>query len=173
MGFQLFRNLRAHAEPALEARHGLIEQHAETVHGLSSPRASRSKKRSFERAVDDIGDNGVLWQSFDLDVERTLAGHSEARGIDQQPAAGKRLIAGVPIDDAHSRAERSGQNLGAIPCAVGEKNARCTLRDKTVEDGPRCTACAKHHYWSPPLVPVRGLLVEGGHEAVSVGIAGV
>jgi len=71
------------------------------------------------------------------------------------------------------RAERSGQNLGAIPCAVGEKNARCTLRDKTVEDGPRCTACAKHHYWSPPLVPVRGLLVEVGHEAVSVGIAGV
>ena len=59
MGLELCRHLGADAEPALEARHRLVKQHAETVHDAIAPGPRGGKKLRLEWAVDDVGDHRV------------------------------------------------------------------------------------------------------------------
>ena len=62
MGPQFRRHLWADAEPARKTGDRLMEQHAEPVDGSISPGARGGEKSGFERAIDEIGDNGVGWQ---------------------------------------------------------------------------------------------------------------
>ena len=70
MGAKLWRHLRPDAEPALEAWHRLVQQHAEAIDNAVAARLGGGEKRRFERAVDDVGDDGVGWKRRKVDVER-------------------------------------------------------------------------------------------------------
>ena len=61
------------------------------------------KERGLERAIDDVGDDGVGGKHGKVDVERRLARHAEAGGVDQEPAAGERA---VPLLPRHRRDRR-------------------------------------------------------------------
>ena len=87
MGPQFVGHRRADAEPAFEAGHGLVEQHAEPIDGAIVPAARRGEKAGFERAIDEIGDRGVGRQQREIEVESLLAGHAEARRVYEEPAA--------------------------------------------------------------------------------------
>ena len=76
MGAKLGRHLRPHPEPALEARHRLVKQHAEPIHGAVSACLSGGEERGLERAIDDVGDDGVGGKHGKVDIERRLARHA-------------------------------------------------------------------------------------------------
>ncbi len=155
MGPELRRHLGADAEPALEARNGLVKQHAEPIDDPVSPGARGRQQLGLERAVDDIGDDGICRQRRKIDVERVLAGHAEAGRIDEQAAARKRSMPVLPVDHLDGRPEGLSQRLGAVARAVGEEDARGALVEKAVQDRPRRPAGAEHHHGPPPLIPVR------------------
>ena len=48
------------AEPAFEAGHGLVQEHAESVDRAKAARACRREERRDERHIDDIGDDEIL-----------------------------------------------------------------------------------------------------------------
>ena len=69
MGSQFVGHRRADAEPAFEAGHGLVKQHAEPIDGAIVPAARRGEKAGFERAIYEIGDRGVGRQQREIEVE--------------------------------------------------------------------------------------------------------
>src|SRR3970282_64180 len=77
------RHLRLYAEPAVEAGPRLMQQHAEAIDGLVATRGGDLQQRRFERRLDDVGDDGVLRQRPEIEIEQPLALHTEAGGIDQ------------------------------------------------------------------------------------------
>ena len=104
MGAKLWRHFRPHAKPALEARHGLMEQHAEPIDGavparFAPPRAAASRagyRRCRPRSRRQAS------------AERSMSSggftrHAEARGVDQEPAAGKRPVPVLPSDRRDAR----------------------------------------------------------------------
>jgi hypothetical protein len=137
------------------------------------PWRCRRQQRGFERAVDDIGDDGICRQYLKIDVEVLLAGHAEARGIDEQAASRERSMAVLPVDHMHGRPEGLRQFLSAVARAVGNEDARGALVKEAVEDRPRRPAGTQHHHGPPPPIPVRGLHLEIDHEAVGIAVAGV
>ena len=77
--------LGAEAEPALEARDGLIQQHAEPIHDAVSASLCRREQLRFERTIHDVGHERVLGQRGKIDVERCLSRHAEARRVIRSP----------------------------------------------------------------------------------------
>src|SRR6266513_6250771 len=69
---QALRDLRAHAEPALETADRLMQQHAEAVGATLTARAGGLEQRRLERHVDDVGDHGARWEPANVDFERRL-----------------------------------------------------------------------------------------------------
>ena len=63
------------------------------------PLAPRGRQQlGLERAVDDIRHHGIGGERGKVKVERLLAGHAEAGGIDQQARARERPLPVLPID---------------------------------------------------------------------------
>ena len=73
MGAKLWRHFRSDAEPALEAWHRLVQQHAEAIDGPVSACLGGGKKRRFERAIDDVGNDRVVRKRRKIDAKRRLA----------------------------------------------------------------------------------------------------
>ena len=172
MGPELRRHLGADAEPALEARHGLVEQHAKAIDDRVSPGARCGKERGLERAVDDIGNDRVGWQLRKIDVEGSLAGHAEAGGVDEKAAAGERPIPVIPVDHLHGRPEG---------CAKASARSRVRLASRILDAPPSMSRPWRIARAAPPapstITGRRPLFQSGacafeiGHEAVSVGVA--
>jgi hypothetical protein len=149
------------------------QQHAETIDGEVPALARLGEKRRLERAIDDIGHDGVWRQRAKIDLERRLTRHAEARGVDEESATGKHAVAVVPIDHLDARREGTCKIIGPRPASIGKQHFGRAGFDQTIDHGARGAACAQHHDWPAPFVPPRRLLDEIGHEAISVGVARV
>ena len=80
------------AEPALEPRHGLVQQHAEAVDGVAAHRlAPTSSSRCLERRVDDIGDDRA-WRSPSSGTRSAACRHAERGGVHH----GRRMSSMLP-----------------------------------------------------------------------------
>jgi hypothetical protein len=170
---KLRRHLGANAEPALEARNRLIEQHAEPIDRAIAPGARRGQELGFERAVDDVGDHGVVRQVAEVDFELLLARHAEAGRVDQKAATLQRAVSILPIDHAHQRSELLGQGFGPVSRPIAEQDTRDLRRQQAVQDSSGRATRAEYDDGTLRLVPAGGFRFEIGHEAVSVGVAGM
>src|SRR5579871_4111037 len=77
-------HLRSSPEPQFEAAHRLMQQHAEPVGSLQSARFRRHEQRRLERHIDEIGDQSIIRQFADIEIERLLTVHAERGGVDQK-----------------------------------------------------------------------------------------
>ena len=64
-----------------------MQEHAEAIGSLQSARAGRCQQRRLQRHIDEIGNNGILWQQANIDFKRGLAVHAERGRVHQQPGA--------------------------------------------------------------------------------------
>ena len=138
------RDLRHHAEPALERGARLVEQQPEAVDGDVAAHARRRQQRRFGRDVDEVADERALRQAIERDLERRLAGHAEARRVGEQRDAVERVRALFPRHDLHHRADDIGDFLRLVERAVGEANLLRALRREARDDGARRAAGAQH-----------------------------
>ena len=83
---QFRRHLRLDAEPRLPRRDALVQQHAEPRHRAVAARARRLDQRRLARDVDDVVDQRRLRQLVEAQIERRLADHALAGGVDQHRA---------------------------------------------------------------------------------------
>jgi len=70
-----------------------MQQHAESVDGGVSSLARCSEKRRFERNVNDVHSEDPTRQLVQFEVERTLAEHSLAGGVDDDRRAIQSFVA--------------------------------------------------------------------------------
>src|SRR5213593_704412 len=91
-----------------------MQQHAESVDGRISSLASSSEKRRFERNVNDIHGESSPRQPVQLKVQRTLAQHSLARGVDDHCCVLESLVALFP----GQRLYRTREIFRDLFCAV-------------------------------------------------------
>ena len=76
---QLRIHLRADAEPALEAGHGLVEQHAEPVDGAQAALRGGLQKRCHKRHVDEVGRDRIGARGAPVDGQLVVARPSRPR----------------------------------------------------------------------------------------------
>jgi len=104
-----------------------MHQHAEAVHGARATPSRRPEQGGLERVVDDIGYCGIAWQLFQRYIERCLAGHTEAGGVDKQLYTAKALppIAPLHRPDIRGLASNTGKILRAGFGAVHNADFGC------------------------------------------------
>ena len=74
---QFGSDLRPDAEPALEAGHRLVQQHAEPVDGLQASRFGGGQQRRFQRHIDNVGDDGMVRQPGRIGGQAFIAMHAK------------------------------------------------------------------------------------------------
>ncbi len=82
---KLGRDLGPNAEPGLEPRYRLVQQHAEPVDSAQAARRGGGEKRRLERHIDQIGDQRVGWQGAQIKPIEPRAVHADRAGVDHQP----------------------------------------------------------------------------------------
>ena len=92
MGTQGLRHPGRDTEPADESRYGLVQQHAEPVHGKQATDTRLRQQRRLERGVDDIADDGIVATPCEIDLERRLSGHAKGGGVDDQPRPWEQIV---------------------------------------------------------------------------------
>ena len=81
---QLGRDPNRRAEPGLKSGPALMKQHAEAIDDGVPAFASGDEKFGFERHVDDVDNRRRLRQTRNIEDERRLSDHAEARGVDEK-----------------------------------------------------------------------------------------
>ena len=119
-----------------------MEQHAEAIDQRIAAPPGGDQQRRLERRIDDIGDQGLGRQGREIEIERRLAGHAQARRVDQQDGPGEDLAPRHPGLHRNPRAVHDGQGLGPIRRAVDEADFGRAGLEQPVADRPRRTARA-------------------------------
>jgi flagellar basal body rod protein FlgG len=66
-----------------------MQQHAQARHRGQPTGAGGAQQRRLQRHIDGIGHHGMRGQGREVDLQRRLAGHAQAGGIDQQGGGGE------------------------------------------------------------------------------------
>ena len=108
-----------------------------------------------------------------IDVERLLAGHAEARGVDEQTAACQRAMRCSQSITSTAGPKACGQRFGAAARAVGEENLRVhRLRPRPCRIARAAPPAPSTITGRRPSFQSDACFIEIGHEAVGVGVAG-
>src|SRR5262245_15144353 len=121
-GAQFRRDFRHHAEPGLERRSRLVKQHAKPVDGPIAAQPCGHQKQRFSWNIDDVGHQCRYWQLVEGKVERRLARHALARGVDEHRGAGERGMAFLPRHSFDRRAKFPRERLRPLGGPIDEAN---------------------------------------------------
>ena len=102
MAAQVFVHCGGDAEPFCEAGDGLVQEHAQALHGADLAGAGAGQQGRFQRDVDDVGDRQAAWGAVQVDVQWRIAGHTQGGGVDQQGVVGDGVVSGFPVDEAEA-----------------------------------------------------------------------
>src|SRR5262249_31550224 len=130
--------------------------------------ARRSKKRCFEGNINDIHSKSSSRQRVEFDVERTLAEHSLARGVDYSRRAFQNFVPLFPGQRFYRTGEIFHDLLRALECAIEEPDLFCALLGKSVANGPRAAAGADHDGGPSVSAPTGLLLFDALDETVTI-----
>ena len=174
MGPQRRRHLGAHAEPVLEARHRLVQQHAESVDHPVAPgarrrraRASRAGYRRCRRRPRPSAARARSMSSGSLPVMPRLV------ALTSRPQPDSARLRSPPIDHLDRGPEGLRQRLGAAARAVGEQNPRDALRpDRPCRIARAAPPAPSTITGRRPSFQSGACFIEIGHEAIGVGVAG-
>lgn len=158
-----------------EAGNRLTDEHTETVdHGMT-PQTGANEKVRGERHIDDVGDDGGERQRVEGQIERGLALHAEARGIDEKTCAPKGFGPIRPRDDRGAMREVAGQPIGesvsAFRCTVDEAQFLHSGVEQRRSDGTGGTAGAEQHRRRGIGSESRTGRAEMEEEAAAIGVA--
>src|SRR6202521_4160830 len=101
-GTQFRRHLGCHAEPAFEAPHRLMQQHAEPVGRAQAARAGALQQSGFQRRIDQVRHH-QRGRKVRAEFQRRLPNHAQARAVDQKARLAQRPRDLIPTGDVHAR----------------------------------------------------------------------
>src|SRR5437868_12769140 len=78
------RDMRSPAIPMREARHGLMQQHAEPTDDRMPGEARLAQKLRLEGRVDDVNDQCTRLQVGEPELVAGLPDHAERSGVDEE-----------------------------------------------------------------------------------------
>ena len=122
-----------------------MQQHAEPVDGAVAALRARRQQWRLDRDIDDVGDERRLRQLVEVEVERRIADHALAGGVDQHRGASEHCRSFLPRAHSIGPPKSRVSGLGALLGAVDQPDLARAVLDQAVDHSARAATGAHHH----------------------------